>query len=184
MYQDFIPLQISVLADYADLIPGTRSTVDDLRRRGMKIGSSTGYSAEMMDVLLPEAKRRGYQPDCVVCATDVPAGRPEPWMCFQNAMRLRVFPAEAVVKVGDTIPDIEEGLNAGMWTIGTAKAGNEVGLRESELGKLDPQVRQIRIDRACRRLAQAGAHYVVDTVADVPAVIDQINARLARGERP
>ena len=30
----------------------------------------------------------------------------------------------------------------------------------------------------------AGAHYVVDTLADLPEVIADINARLAKGERP
>jgi phosphonoacetaldehyde hydrolase len=138
----------------------------------------------MMEILQAEAKRRGYEPDSTVCATDVPAGRPEPWMCLVNAMRLGIYPMEAFVKVGDTLPDIEEGLNAGMWTVGLAKTGNELGLNEAEVAALAPEVLRAKLAVAYRRMRQTGAHYVVDAIADVPAVLEDINARLARGERP
>lgn len=184
MFKEFIPLQLACLADYADLIPGTLEAVKEFRRRGLKIGSTTGYTSEMMELVVKEAKRRGYQPDATVCATDVPAGRPEPWMCLQNAMQLRIFPMESMVKVGDTLPDIEEGINAGMWTIGLAKTGNELGLNETEIQQLPAHVLKARLDLAYQRMHQTGAHYVVDGIDDVPPILDQINARLARGERP
>jgi phosphonoacetaldehyde hydrolase len=184
MFQEFVPLQLACLADYADLIPGTLEALQEFRRRNLKIGSTTGYTGEMMALLQAEAKRRGYEPDATVCATDVPAGRPEPWMCLVNAMRLGVYPMEAVVKVGDTLPDIEEGLNAGMWTVGLAKTGNELGLNEPEVAALAPDVLRTKLAVAHRRMRQTGAHYVVDAIGDVPGVLDDINARLARGERP
>ncbi len=184
MFEAFVPLQIACLADYADLIPGTLQAVADFRRRGLKIGSTTGYTAEMMAVLEAEAARRGYVPDSSVCATQVPAGRPHPWMCLQNAMNLQLYPMEAFVKAGDTLPDIAEGLNAGMWTIGLAKTGNEMGMTEAEVEALHPEVRRARLEKAGARMYQAGAHYVVDGIGDVPSVLDQINARLAAGDRP
>jgi phosphonoacetaldehyde hydrolase len=184
MFKEFVPLQLACLADYADLIPGTLEALKDFRGRGLKIGSTTGYTGDMMTLLLKEAKQRGYEPDSTVCATDVPAGRPEPWMCLQNAMHLRIFPMEAIVKVGDTLPDIEEGLNAGMWTVGLAKTGNELGLNEAEIAKLPAEILETRLAVARQRMRQTGAHYVVDAITDVPPVLDEINARLARGERP
>src|SRR3990172_776450 len=108
MFASFVPLQLASIADHADLIPGTLETVAALRARGLKIGSTTGYTREMIDVLGREAARRGYQPDCTVCATDVPEGRPSPAMCLLNAVQLRVWPMEACVKVDDTLPGIEE----------------------------------------------------------------------------
>jgi phosphonoacetaldehyde hydrolase len=184
MFKDFIPLQLQCLAQYADLIPGTLEAVADFRRRGLKIGSTTGYTGEMMTLLQAEAAKRGYVPDSTVCATQVPAGRPHPYMCLQNAINLQVYPMEAIVKVGDTLPDIEEGLNAGMWTIGLAKTGNEMGLPEPEVAALDPETRSARLTRAYKRMCQTGAHYVVDSIAEVPPLLDLINTRLARGERP
>ena len=184
MFRDFVPLQLACLADYADLIPGTLEAVAEMRRRGLKIGSTTGYTREMMDVLQTEAKRRGYEPDSTVCATQVPAGRPHPYMCLQNAILLQTYPMEAMVKIGDTLPDIEEGFNAGMWTIGLAKTGNELGLTEERIAALDPDVLQAKLARAYQRMQHSGAHYVVDGISDVMPVLDDINARLQRGERP
>ena len=184
MFTEFVPLQLACLADYAELVPGCLESVAKFRDRGLKIGSTTGYLTDMMDFLLAEAKKRGYVPDSTVCAGQVPFGRPEPWMCLENAKNLRIFPLEAIVKVGDTLPDIAEGLNAGMWTIGLAKTGNEMGLNLAEIQGLATDDYERRLTRAYERMRAAGAHYVVDSIVDVPPLLDEIDARLARGERP
>ena len=155
-----------------------------LRARGIKIGSTTGYLTEMMEINLRDAKKQGYEPDSTVCASDVPAGRPYPYMCLQNVINLQVSPVEACVKIDDTIPGIEEGLNAGMWTIGLAVSGNEVGLSLKEWQALPEPERKARSQRAYDRMRQGGAHYVVDTIADVLHCFDAIDARLAQGEKP
>lgn len=184
MFTDFVPLQLACLASYATLIPGTVETIAALRARGLKIGSTTGYTREMMDINLEEAARQGYVPDASVCATDVPAGRPYPYMCLKNAIDLQVSQIAACVKVDDTLPGVEEGLNAGMWTVGLAMSGNEIGLTLSELQALDPEDRARKRKRAYARLHQTGAHYVIDTLADLPPILDRIDERLARGEKP
>jgi len=184
MFADFVPLQVQCLSDYSELIPGTLDTIAKLRQRGYKIGSTTGYTTEMMKVNLADAARQGYTPDSTVCASDVPAGRPYPYMCLQNVINLGVSPVEACVKIDDTRPGIEEGLNAGMWTIGLAISGNEIGMPLGEWEKV-PQPEQMRLrDAAYTRMYQAGAHYVVDAIGDIMPCLDDIEARLSRGERP
>jgi phosphonoacetaldehyde hydrolase len=150
----------------------------------MKIGSTTGYTREMMEVLVPEARKKGYEPDAWVAASDVPAGRPYPWMCYQNAIKLQVFPLEAYVKIGDTLVDIEEGLNASMWTIGLALSGNEMGMNQAEAAAQSPEALASRRKQISARMNQAGAHYVVDGIWDCVLIIHEINYRLSRGERP
>ncbi|MBI2206898.1 MAG: phosphonoacetaldehyde hydrolase [Candidatus Rokubacteria bacterium] len=184
MFADFVPLQLDCLSEYSQLIPGTLDVIAALRARGMKIGSTTGYLREMMAINLRDAKQQGYEPDATVCASDVPAGRPYPFMCLQNVITLQVSPVEACIKIDDTVPGVEEGLNAGMWTIGLAISGNEVGLSLAEWNALSASEQQPRRERAYDRLRMAGAHHVVDTIADVLPCIDDIEARLARGERP
>ena len=184
MFRDFIPLQLSCLAEYADLTPGTLEAVAEMKRRGMKIGTTTGYNREMLAMLLAESKQRGYVPDSSFCPEDVPSGRPAPWMCFRNAMELQIFPMEAWVKIGDTLSDIAEGLNAGMWTIGVTKVGNEIGLSPEEVARLAPEELNRRLAAAAHRFVHAGAHYVVEDLGQVPPLLDQIEARLAHGERP
>ncbi|MBC8171565.1 MAG: phosphonoacetaldehyde hydrolase, partial [Anaerolineae bacterium] len=138
----------------------------------------------IMDKLLPAAARQGYTPDAALCPSNVPAGRPAPWMIYQNMMQLGVYPTTAVVKVGDTLPDIEEGLNAGVWTIGVTQTGNELGLNAAEVGALSSQKLQPRLHAIEQRLLEAGAHYVVPSIADVPAVLIAIETRLQLGEQP
>jgi phosphonoacetaldehyde hydrolase len=184
MYAEFIPLQLKCLSDYSALIPGAKETVAALRKRGLKIGTTTGYSADMVGINEKDAKRQGLVPDCVVSASDVPVGRPSPFMAQLAMIKLGVYPVEACVKIDDTRPGIDEGLNTGMWTIGVAVSGNEVGLSLKDWKKL-PKAEQERLRQgAATRMHQAGAHYVVDSVADLMPCIQDIEARLARGERP
>jgi phosphonoacetaldehyde hydrolase len=184
MFEDFVPLQLACLSEYSALIPGTLEVVGALRSRGLKIGSTTGYLRVMMEINLRDAKQQGYEPDSTVCASDVPAGRPYPYMCLQNVIDLQVSPVEACVKIDDTVPGIEEGLNAGMWTVGLAVSGNEVGLSLADWKALPEAERAARRERAHHRMRMAGAHHVVDTIAEVLPCIEAIEARLARGERP
>ena len=184
MFAEFVPLQLACLKDYADLIPGCLEAVREIRMRGLKIGSTTGYTREMMDLLIAEAKRRGYEPDVTVCASDVPEGRPAPWMCLENARLLQIYPMASIVKVDDTVPGVEEGLNAGMWTIGLAISGNEVGHSVEEIASWSAQERDYRFGRARKRFRQVGCPYVVDDIRGVPECLEDITERLRRGEQP
>jgi phosphonoacetaldehyde hydrolase len=71
-----------------------------------------------------------------------------------------------------------------MWTIGLAKTGNELGMTEEQVAAADPEILHAKLARAYHRMSQAGAHYVVDGISDVMPALDDINRRLARGERP
>jgi phosphonoacetaldehyde hydrolase len=184
MFAEFVPLQLACLSQYSKLIPGTLEAVAELRRRKIKIGSTTGYLTEMMKINRDDARRQGYEPDSTVCASDVPAGRPYPHMCLQNAINLQVTTVHACVKVDDTIPGVEEGLNAGMWTVGLAVSGNEVGLPLEQWQALPESEKAAKRARAHGRMQQCGAHYVVDTIADLIPCIDDIQQRIARGETP
>lgn len=184
MFDEFVPMQMECLEEYSDVIPGVVEAMSQFREMDMKIGSTTGYTRAMMEILVPMAKANGYSPDNWVSATDVPAGRPYPWMVYQNVMQLDVFPLDACVKIGDTIVDIEEGLNAGMWTIGLAVTGNLFALSEDQVKSLPEDQFNKRRDFAINKLYNAGAHYVVDSLSDCPLVIEEINYRIRRGETP
>lgn len=184
MFADFQPMQVAAMTRYATLIPGTVEVVNEMKRRGYRTGSTTGFMRAAADVALAEAARQGYVPDSTVCADEVPAGRPEPWMVLRNLENLRVFPPAAAVKIGDTKIDIDEGLNAGTWTIGLSRSGNYVGLTEVEFFALAAEERRELVAKADDLLRRQGAHYVVETIADVIPCLDDIEARLASGDRP
>lgn len=184
MYQEFIPIQIECLPRYGKLVPGTIDFSTYLRASGIKIGVTTGYNQEMMNIVLKEASGQGFVPDSAVCASQVAKGRPAPWLIYRSLEQLDVYPPQAAVKIGDTLPDLEAGLNAGVWTIGVAKTGNMLGLDEEEVNALPAEELERQLQGAYRRMLQAGAHYVVDGVADCLNVLDEIAERLKTGEQP
>lgn len=184
IYEVFVPLNAEVVTDYADLIPGVLETIAAVRALGLKVGSTTGYTREIMARLVPAAAAQGLVVDTLVCAGDLVTGRPTPLMMYKVFLDLGVWPAASVVKIDDTEPGIAEGLAAGCWTVGVALSGNALGLSRSELAALDAVDRSDRRAEAVRTLTRAGAHYVIDSVSDLLPVLDQIDGRLARGERP
>jgi phosphonoacetaldehyde hydrolase len=184
LFDEFQPLQMAILEEYSALIDGAAEITEQLRRAGLKVGSTTGYTRPMLDVLVAVAARRGYRPDLALCPDDTDGGRPYPWMCLRAALAFRLHSTSAAVKVGDTPSDIAEGLNAGMWAVGVATTGNEIGLSAAEFATLPADERQTRVAQASRRLSAAGAHYVVDSVALLAPVLEEIDQRLAAGDRP
>lgn len=168
------PLMRKAASACAELVPGAADQVARLRASGVAIGSCTGYTRDMMQDILPLAAGQGYSPDCVVCAGETPHGRPSPLMVWKNLVELGVWPAAACVKVDDAEVGIAEGLAAGAWTVGVAASGNGVGLSREALAALRPQDRADRIARTRAALIAAGAHAVIDTIADLPLALAEL----------
>ncbi|MBJ3813874.1 phosphonoacetaldehyde hydrolase [Shimwellia pseudoproteus] len=185
IYAAFMPLQIRKVVDFATPIAGVTDTIRQLREQGIRIGSCSGYPRAVMEALVPAAAQQGYAPDHWVATDDLAAGgRPGPWMALENVIALGVDAVSHCIKVDDAVPGIAEGLNAGMWTLGLALSGNAFGATWQEYQNMSAAEVAQRRQQASETLYRAGAHYVVDTLAELPGVIAQINRRLARGERP
>jgi phosphonoacetaldehyde hydrolase len=184
LYAEYGPMNAEAATRHADLVPGTAQTVRWLRARGLAVGSNTGYSREIMRDLLPLAARQGFDPDCLVCADDVPRSRPSPMALYRCFLDLDVWPARRVVKVDDTVPGLLEGRHAGCWTVGVMASGNEVGLSLAEWSTLDAHQRDARLVRARAALELATPDYLIETVAELPAVIEAIDRLLAKGDSP
>jgi phosphonoacetaldehyde hydrolase len=180
IYQALEPLIEAAATRCADLIPGAAEVAAALQTRGVKIGSGTGYTRQMMSGILPRAAAQGYAPTVVVCAGETPSGRPAPLMTWKALVELDAWPAQACVKVDDATVGIEEGRLAGCWTIGLAASGNGVGLGLADYQALDEAERRARVAASAETLKAAGADYVIDTVADIWPVLDAIAARIGK----
>ena len=128
------------LENYSEPIPGVVDTVEALRKAGIKIGSTTGYTDKMMDIVIPAAEKAGYKVDNCVTSDHLPAGRPYPYMVVMGS--------------------------------------NELALTQEEVaamsaGELDARKAEVR-----RRMLEAGAHYVVDDITELPAIIETINQKM------
>lgn len=184
IYEVFVPMNVEVIPDFADMIPGALDAVAALRDRGLRIGSTTGYNREIMERLIPIARDLGYAPDNLVCAGDLAHGRPTPLMMYKCFLDLDVWPGAACIKVDDTEPGIAEGNAAGCWTVGVTVSGNAFGLSREETEALDAADFAERKKKAEKTLRSANPHYLIDSVASLLDVVDDIEARLAKGERP
>lgn len=180
----FEPALEKSLLHHSKLIPGVADAIRLLRGKGIKIGSTTGYSRSQMKTIIPEAKKQGFCPDSVICSSDVPEGRPAPWMIFETAKQLKVYPPHTWVKVDDTLVGIQEGKNAGAWTVGVTKTGNLVGLGEKEIKNVSPEELKKRTSNAEKIFKLNGADFVIESVAEIIPVIDEIEKRLKAGLRP
>lgn len=171
IYDDFLPLQKETLARNSDLIPGVVEAVDWCRKQGLKIGSTTGYTRELMEIVAPIAARGGYAPDVIICSDDVPAGRPAPWMNFRAAERLGIFPMSSILVVDDTPVGIEAGLNAGCPTLAISQTGNALGLSASAAAALPAAELQSRLATIEQEFRSLGADFVLPSVANLPTLL-------------
>lgn len=184
IYEAFLRIDAENSARYSVLIPGALDAVTALRGRGIAIGSTTGYPRSIMDGLMPLAQAQGYSPDCCVTVSDVKHGRPWPDMLLANVLALNLPDVRACVTVDDSPSGVLSARAAGMWAVGISVSGNEVGLSLEGWNALDEVAQAALREAACRKLTEAGAHYVIDSVADLIPVIEQLNARLLAGDRP
>ncbi|GAB6028648.1 hypothetical protein CHUAL_004480 [Chamberlinius hualienensis] len=182
IYVNFVPQQLITQSKVSSVIDGVPETVDYLKNvLKLKIGSCSGYPKAVLNELIRTAALNGFSPDTNVAADEVSQARPCPYMIWMNAIQLGIHPMRAIIKVDDTFEGIREGMFAGCWTVGVTKTGNYVGATETELKSMKSDELARRIQVAQGILMDAGAHYVIESVKDLPSVITDINNRLSLG---
>ena len=178
LYAVCTPMHMAAIPRHAALIPGVPDLMDSLRRCGLKVGSTTGDNREIMRVLVALAAQQGFVPDNLVCAGDVAQNRPSPLGMYRCFLDLAVWPARRVVKVDDTVPGLLEGRHAGCWTVAVLVSGNEMGLPLEQRQALTVDEQAIRRHAAALRRSAAQPDFVIDSVAALPAVLDEVERRL------
>jgi phosphonoacetaldehyde hydrolase len=182
LYARLEPAMKAAAGQSARLIPGAAEAVAQLRALGVRIGSGTGYTREMMADILPRAAEQGYAPEVVVCAGETPSGRPAPLMTWKALIDLDAWPAQACIKVDDAPVGIEEGRLAGCWTVGLSASGNGVGLDLDAWAALAPEARRERLAPAETALKAAGADFVIEDISRLPPLVHEIARRIAESE--
>ncbi len=185
LYKNFEPLLLATLKEYTDPLPQVLNTVSALRNMGLKIGSTTGYTNIMMNIVVPSAREKGYAPDFVITPDDTASiGRPFPYMIFRNMEALGITAPWKTIKVGDTVADIEEGCNAGVWSVGVIVGSSQLGLSQDEYKAVYETERQGAINRARDGFMMAGADFTIETIEELPQLVNKINVLISGGKRP
>jgi phosphonoacetaldehyde hydrolase len=176
LYEVFVPLNEEVVARYATLVPGAPDTLRWLAEQGIRVGTTTGYTRSIMARVLPVVAEQGFAPEVCICADDVPKGRPGPWQMYRVFADMTLLPGCHIVKVDDTPPGIMEGRATGSTVVGVALSGNIAGRTPEELAALPEAERAAIRTQAEAELRAAGADHVIDSIADLPALLQRLEA--------
>jgi phosphonoacetaldehyde hydrolase len=185
IYHIFKKELMSNLVDFTDPIDEVVEVVKALSNDGLKIGSTTGYTDEMMSIVSKGSKEKGYLPDAIVTSDATnKIGRPYPYMIFENMKRLKIKSPLNVIKIGDTKMDILEGLNAGVWTVGVAIGSSQMGLSLDEFNSLTKADKAETIESTKAQLKAYGAHFIIESMNELPDLLEKINMYLSKGKTP
>lgn len=188
LYDSYLPIQLSCIEQCSALLPGVVETVDTLRNNNILIGSTTGFTREMENILLKTSKIQGYVPDASVAGDDIPNGlgtRPMPFMIYENMRQLGVYPVDMIVKVDDTNPGIEEGKNARTWTVGVYGWSSYMNVDSlEEWSLLSDRQREQKYADSKRELSKSNPDFLIRDITELPKVVSEINLRLAKGIMP
>lgn len=178
VYKESEAALLTILENFAEPKPFVLETIKELRDMGIKIGSTTGYTDEMMSILVPKAKGKGYAPD-FYCTPEAAnnMGRPYPYMIFKNIEALGLDKVNAVIKVGDTVADIAEGKNAGLISIGVMEGSSVMGLSEAEFNALSEAERNAEYLRVEKIYMNCGADYVIKNMSEMVSIVKNIEAQ-------
>ena len=174
MYEDFVNHQLQAINEHATLVPELLNVATQLRKQGIKIGGTTGYFRQAAELVARHASEQGFTPDANACADDVPQGRPAPWMIYRVMQQLNMYPPSSVIKVGDTVADVQAGIAAGCWSIGVCDSSSLIGLTQSQYAQLPDNERTKHLQQATQIFRDAGSHAVIESLRELPALIKQI----------
>ena len=154
-----------------------RDRLETLRKAGIKIGSTTAYTEDIMDLVTEEAKSRGVWVDewfCPECSGE--KGRPYPYMIFKNMQFLGISGVDRVIKVGNTPADIQEGKRAGVLTVGILEGSLAMGMTADDFEDLSGEAYEKECARTRQIFCEAGADYVIANLKELPELIRRLEA--------
>jgi phosphonoacetaldehyde hydrolase len=190
MFADFVPTQLALLrqGNYHELLPGVGALVKSLQQQGIRVGVTTGFTRDMLDLLLAGAAAQGFIPDTSCAGDEVEMPRPTAYMVIKNLERMGVYNVQnamrRTIKVDDTVSGAGEGAPL-CWRVAVSKWSNYVADSWEAVRRMSAEELQARELASKEKLTrESGAHYVIDDLRDLPAVIADVNQRLANGENP
>lgn len=190
IYREYIPIQKKILPEYCNLLPKVVETVNMIKQKGIKIGSTTGFSREMLDCILENIKTTELTFDSTVAGDDLDnsnihiGSRPYPFMIYKNMEKLNISDINTIVKVDDTITGIQEGLNAGCWTIGITDYSSYMNIDSLNQWKNMSTLEKYNKKKYVRDKfkKESNAHYIINEFDELIPVLEDINLRLNLGE--
>ena len=181
IFNDFNDIQIQYMNMNLNIIPETSSIIHYLRQNDIKVGITTGFNNVQMNIAVDKLRYNHIIIDSAVSSEF--SSRPLPHMIRKNMNNLQIEDPKQVIKIDDTCVGIQEGINAGCYTVGVARWSVNM-----DMFSLDTLTKEA-FTEACfnhtdiinhkliesrRRLKEAGADFVIDTLDELPSIIKSI----------
>lgn len=177
VYGLFQEALIKHLKDSTELKPGMLEAFNYLTEHNIRVATTTGYTLEMMNIVRSKASKMGYLPELVVTSEDVSGqGRPSPAMIKNILSQFSIINLRSVLKIGDTISDIQEGKNAGVITVGVIEGSSLMGLSEVEFNKLIEEEKELKRREVRRIFEEEESDLIINNMYELPDVIQALNA--------
>jgi len=117
VYRDFLHELESNLSSISE-IDGATELFRHLKSKDIYVGVGSGFPMQVVQAIVSQLGwlDKGLL-DYVGSADQIGVGRPNPKMIHDAMERLNITGGSKVVKIGDTVVDVQEGNNAGAWTV-------------------------------------------------------------------
>ena len=176
LYEMFESALMAHLVKSTELKPALLEAIKFLKDAGIRVATTTGYTPEMMAAVEKGAAQLGYVPELVLTSADVNNnGRPAPDMINKIMAEFNITDPNNVIKIGDTLVDIEEGKNAGVKTIGFVEGSSLMGLSEEEFDHLDDDQKETARCYVRREFESVDADYIINDLSELSETVDSLN---------
>ena len=190
IFKDFSKIQKNETIERMKIIPQTKKCIQYLQDNDILTGVTTGFDYEQTMRVKSLLETYNVYLDSYVSSTclDLPA-RPKPYMIHKNMDNLNLNDSRRIIKIDDTVSGIQEGLNAGCLTVGVARWSVNMAIDTYEdMMSLDNVImdgsnnyslnyhnQKEKLKKSREILEKSGAHYVIDTLEELPGIIEHIN---------
>ena len=177
LYSDFIETQKMNSLEHLDIIPETNLCINYLKNNDIKIGVTTGFNQDIMNIIKNMLDDNNILIDSYVSSTCLrEPSRPHPSMILENLERLNIKSPKNVIKIDDTCVGIEEGKNAGCITVGVSRWSTYMKICDlNDEKNLTLEKLKKRNDESKYLLKKAKPDYLITTLNEIPNVIKDIN---------
>lgn len=177
LFDHFNRIQMKYSDEIIDILPETKPCIGYLDFNYIKKGCTTGFNKKNMDIIRGKLERKNIYLDRYISSTclDKPS-RPHPFMIQEIMNSLNITDPKSVIKVDDTVVGIHEGMRAKCWTVGVSRWSTNMKISSIEdayglhIYELQNQLKKSR-----EILYEGGADFVIDTLDELPRVIEYIN---------
>lgn len=181
LYQRYLHFQTESARKWCQPIRGVSSLMHQLKAWNIKVGTTSGFPQRICNVVLENFYRNhiyNFSSKNVLGSDSLPynnGARPKPGLIFELMSRQKIKNPRSVIKVGDTVADIQEGKNAGTWVVAVTETSSDLGVSRKEYNKFTISQKEEANKYLSDKFYCEGADFVTYDVTGISAILKSCN---------